>query len=79
MSSRQRRELTMATALTMIVLLFLICNLFKFIINLIEFYEMIIGKLALLSTSCTVHSEITEFWLTLKHVISPSKRTFLLF
>ena len=54
MSSRQRRDLTMATALTMIVLLFLICNLFKFIINLIEFYEMIIGKLALLSTSCTV-------------------------
>ena len=37
------RHLNVATALTLIVLVFIISNIFKFSINLIEFYEMVQG------------------------------------
>jgi hypothetical protein len=44
LNCRQRRDLTVATALTLIVLVFIISNIFKFAINLIEFYEVVKGR-----------------------------------
>ena len=39
-SHKRRRDLTMAVALLIIVLIFIICHSFKFVINLVEFLDM---------------------------------------
>ena len=39
-NNRMRRSLDVATNLSIIVLIFIICHSFKFVINLVEFLDM---------------------------------------
>ena len=43
-NNRRKRDLDIATALSIIVLIFIICHSFKFAINLVEFLDMFHGE-----------------------------------
>ena len=44
-NNRRKRDLDVATALSIIVFIFIICHSFKFAINLVEFLDMFQGKI----------------------------------